>query len=77
MSSYRDRENVVILNYLFHDTWYDTVYQGYTGSTIGTQYWVLGILFCNNSTEICGGAILLGDSNMTLTGSVVFMANET
>ena len=34
------------------------------------------IIFCNNSAEKMGGAIHLEDSNMTLTGSVVFVANK-
>ena len=34
------------------------------------------IIFCNNSAEKLGGAIHLEDSNMTLTGSVIFVANR-
>ena len=34
------------------------------------------IIFCNNSAEYLGGAIHLFDSNMTLTGSVIFVANR-
>ena len=34
------------------------------------------IIFCNNSAEKMGGAIHIEDSNMTLTGSVVFVANK-
>ena len=34
------------------------------------------ITFCNNSAENMGGVIHLEDSNMTLTGSVVFSANK-
>ena len=34
------------------------------------------IIFCNNSAEKLGGAIHLEDSNMTLTGSVIFVANK-
>ena len=34
------------------------------------------IIFCNNSAGSLGGAIHLVDSNMTLTGSVIFTANK-
>ena len=34
------------------------------------------IIFCNNSAETFGGAIHVKDSNMTLTGSVIFVANK-
>ena len=34
------------------------------------------IIFCNNSAETFGRAIHVRDSNMTLTGSVIFVANK-
>ena len=34
------------------------------------------IIFCNNSAHKVGGAIHLENSNMTLTGSVIFVANK-
>ena len=48
----------------------------YTNSECFSKSYSLGILFCNNSAETHGGAIQLDNSNMTLTGSVVFMANK-
>ena len=40
-----------------------------------TSYLKSIILFCNNSAGEYGGAVDLFDSNMTLTGSVIFIAN--
>ena len=46
-----------------------------TNSMCFSKSYSQSILFCNNSAERRGGAIALGDSNMILTGSVLFMAN--
>ena len=48
----------------------------YTNSECFSKSYSRGIIFCNNPAEGNGGAVNLEDSNMTLTGFVVFMANE-
>ena len=48
----------------------------YTNSECFSKSYSLGILFCKNSAKTSGGAIQLDNSNMTLTGSVIFLANE-
>ena len=35
-----------------------------------------GIIFCNNSAGKLGGAVAMHESNMTLSGSVIFVANK-
>ena len=41
-----------------------------------SKSYLQGIIFCKNSAEKLGGAIHLKDSDMTLTGSVIFKANK-
>ena len=41
-----------------------------------SKSYLRSIIFCNNSAENRGGAIHLEDSNMTLTGSFIFVANK-
>ena len=48
----------------------------YTNSECYSKSYPQGILFCNNSAQNSGGAIILDDSNMSLTGSVIFISNE-
>ena len=48
----------------------------YINSECFSKSYSQSILFCNNSAGGWGGAVELEDSNMSLTGSVVFMANE-
>ena len=40
-----------------------------------TSYLSSVILFCNNSAQGWGGAVYLHETSMSLTGSVIFMAN--
>ena len=48
----------------------------YINSECFSKSYSQSILFCNNSAGGWGGAVELEDSNMSLTRSVVFMANE-
>ena len=54
--------------------WYNN--SEYTNSECFSKSYSQGIIFCNNSAEVCGGAVNLEGSNMTLSGFVVFMANK-
>ena len=48
----------------------------YTNNECYSKSYSQSILFCKNSAKYWGGAVHLEDSNMTLTGFVIFMLNE-
>ena len=50
-------------------------FDSFTSECLSKSY-PLSIMFCINSARDFGGAIHLEDSNMTLTGSLVFIANK-
>ena len=56
---------------------YSYNYSEYINSESSSRSYLKSVItFCNNSAGRWGGAVNLWDSSMTLTGSVIFMANK-